>query len=93
MIIKTYRYNAMMSVSFSVREGKERKKSNQYVRCYDFIINITSKYKRRKKKLDFFTLVWRFLLFKIKTMFASVFLLSSQSSTFWWLCPSKKYFL
>jgi len=44
----------MTSSSISVREGKERKKNNQYVWCYDRIINITSKYKRRKKNLDFF---------------------------------------
>ena len=44
-----------MSASFNVREGKERKRNNQYVRCYDLIINITSKYKRRKKNLDFHT--------------------------------------
>jgi len=54
MIIRTYAYDAMMSSSFSVREEKERKK-NQYVWCYDLIINITSKYKRRKKNLNFFT--------------------------------------
>jgi len=53
MIIRTYTYDAMMSASFRVREGKERKKNNQYVRCYDLIINITSKYQRRKKNLDF----------------------------------------
>jgi len=91
MIIRTYAYDAMMSSSFSVREEKERKK-NQYVWCYDLIINITSKYKRRKKNLNFFTPVWRFLLFKIKTMFASVFLLSSQSSMFGGFAPPRSIF-
>ena len=53
MIIRTYTYDAMISSSFRVREGKERKK-NQYVRCYDLIINIISKYKKEKEKPGFF---------------------------------------
>jgi len=52
MIVRTCTYSAMTSSSFGVREGK-RRKNNQYVRCYDLMINITNKYKRRKKNLDF----------------------------------------